>query len=123
MMLLLLFGMSQLPYNALHLHDDSDHLLAAHLGKDKNHHCELDGFYCQDGITHDCEHNSHIGKPIPQCFSCQFHFIKQLSLVQTELFRTKLYSCLLYAQITLTDSEKALSRAANKGPPAMIYSA
>lgn len=120
---LLLFSMSQLPYNAFHFHGEEDHILASHLAKEKNHHCELDDFYCQDGISHDCEHNSHIGKSIPQCFSCQFHFINQLSLVQQEILRVNLYSKLMFAKVIVTDSEKSLPRAANKGPPIVIYAA
>jgi hypothetical protein len=99
--LLLLMGLSVLPYNAFHHHAEDEHL-AAMLGHQEANHRE---------------HTAHVSEMHINCFSCNFHFIKHYEMVQFSLpilhssepnSYTALLSRLVWAILPL---------AANKGPP------
>ncbi len=120
MVLLVLFGLSQLPFHAFHAHNQDHHVLIDHLQNKENHHCDLDDFACQDGIIHSCDHNSHIGKPIPKCFECQFHQLKPLALVQTNPLLIETSMQFLFATIKHSIANRNIPKAANKGPPSQI---
>lgn len=67
---------SLLPYNALHQHEEEEHFEASLKTTNASHHCELDDVFCQEGLKNNCAHKQHFNKPIPDCFTCQFHFVK-----------------------------------------------
>jgi hypothetical protein len=77
-LLLLLFGITLLPFNFLHHHAEDEHALAMHHHESNaQHHCELDDYFCDvSASTQHCEHPQHMAKTIAKCFSCEFHFIK-----------------------------------------------
>jgi hypothetical protein len=115
--LLLLMGLSVLPYNAFHHHAEDEHLAAMLGHQEANHHCELDAYFCQDALNNHCEHTAHVSEMHINCFSCNFHFIKHYEMVQFSLpilhssepnSYTALLSRLVWAILPL---------AANKGPP------
>jgi hypothetical protein len=115
--LLLLFGITLLPYNFLHHHAEDEHglMLSGHIHEEE-HHCELDELFCQPNAEH-CSHDQHISKTIAKCFSCEFHFIKHFdkdnitfSCLSTEYLNK--YSSNYSAQL-----HEALILLSNKGPP------
>lgn len=77
LLFLCLFGVTLVPYNALHLHEHDEHVAAMFSEYESvQHHCELDEYACQVSLLHPCEHKTHIAQTHPDCFSCTFHFLK-----------------------------------------------
>lgn len=110
-------GLSLVPYNVLHHHEEDDHQAALLQPNQTNHHCELDTYFCQEGFTKKCEHNAHISQSHPDCFSCQYHFIKQYEPNKMGEQNTLLSRAIEYAQPTNNIVCAILPLAANKGPP------
>ncbi len=115
-----LLGLSLLPYNALHLHEESQHLASLLNSKEVAHHCDLDTHQCQGEFNKHCQHQQHISKQVAKCFTCQFHFIKgYIAVAQQELkapFETEEIVQLIHF------SNKGLFQInrENKGPPHFV---
>lgn len=107
------------PYNALHSHEEHEHFLTAHHSHENEHHCEIDDLFCETGYDHACEHGTHIKADHPECFTCEFSFVKHfIHSVQTE---TYIGFTIELAQVLATQ-KKASAFAqmfSSRGPPAL----
>ncbi len=74
------FLMTLVPYNALHHHEEDVHYDAL-IAQEVNHACEFDEHHCEGEFSQSCEHTAHLCASHPNCFSCDFHFIKTFDLV------------------------------------------
>jgi len=106
-----------LPYNELHVHEEEEHFEASLNNSSAAHHCELDDVFCEEGLKNTCEHKQHLSKPIPDCFTCQFHFVKHYESATfaksvLTLFKREIESV---KQISISTYRFALLF--NKGPP------
>lgn len=122
---LLVFGVTIIPYNALHLHAHDEHVAAMLNEQDETkHHCELDEYSCQLSLLHACEHKSHIAETHPDCFACTFHFIKNYQHA-TFLFQTNLVHHAYVFNYTNPNSGNIQPPSeSNRGPPlSCIYTA
>lgn len=117
-----LFLITVLPFNALHHHEEDEHLAVLHSHQsDVSHHCELDDHFCQPTDKH-CEHPAHLQKTIAKCFTCNFHFASPVELNNFSLtyffneihinFQVPFYQIFNGATILLL----------NKGPPMEVRS-
>jgi len=116
---LLVFGVTLVPYNALHLHAHDEHVAAMlHAQNEVKHHCELDEFACQLSLLHACDHKSHIATSHPDCFACTFHFIKNYQhttfLIQTILVQ----HAYVFNYSNPNSGNIQAPVASNRGPPA-----
>ncbi len=75
-LLTILLGVSLLPYNALHYHQEDHHLEALYASNEDAHHCDLDISNCQGEFDKQCNHGQHLSSHHAKCFTCQFHFVK-----------------------------------------------
>lgn len=115
--LLLLMGFSLVPYNVLHHHEEDMHQAALLQHDEANHHCELDAYFCQEGFTKKCPHPTHISQSHIDCFSCQYHFIKQYEPKQISEQNMLTSRAIEYKQSLSKLLCAILPLAANKGPP------
>jgi len=76
LLLSILLGVSLLPYNALHFHQEGHHLEALYASNEDSHHCDLDISNCQGEFDKQCNHGQHLSIHHAKCFTCQFHFVK-----------------------------------------------
>jgi hypothetical protein len=112
------FGVTLVPYNALHLHAHDEHVAAMlHAQNEVKHHCELDEFACQLSLLHACDHKSHIATSHPDCFSCTFHFIKSYQSVQVLFNHILKPNFVSYCFKTLPSNTHTLPAETNRGPP------
>jgi hypothetical protein len=113
-----IFSLSFLPINLLHFHEADEHAFESHLAKaEENHHCQLDDYFCQEGISNTCEHSQHISQTLAKCFWCQFHFVKSFTHKSTDLVLAVLESHFHFAFIKDSFQKKLVFLPTNKGPP------
>ena len=121
-LLLAVFFISLLPYNAFHHHQDELHRIAV-VAKDESHHCKLDDYSCQDDLleNHECEHQSHLAESTPDCFFCQFHFNKvfEITVPVSAFFVGKGNSIVQKTELHLF--KNSIFILFNKGPPSLSY--
>ncbi|TAE86778.1 MAG: hypothetical protein EAY81_05125 [Bacteroidetes bacterium] len=116
--LLCLFGITFLPFNALHHHAIEEHALAMHVdATHTQHHCELDDYFCKTNNETSCEHPKHIAATLAKCFSCDFHFIKHYSLAHYYTLNYGLFTYNLFQSYQPSQLLEALVLISNKGPP------
>jgi hypothetical protein len=116
-LLMMVFAITVIPFNAFHHHDEDEHI-AAHHSHEKNHSCALDHQFCKaEVLSESCEHESHVQTALPKCFSCTFHFIKQYT-IQDEGHAVLLPQFkVTFGSYCLSDSDQILVWISNKGPP------
>lgn len=112
-----IFLVTFLPFNAFHHHESDLHRFALSTGHKDKHSCSLDEHLCDGEFTGSCEHDAHIGSPVPECFSCDFHFIKTFHKTASLYSHSPVSSYHLFASPSYTLNKKQIQRAANKGPP------
>jgi hypothetical protein len=108
---------SLLPYNALHVHEEEEHFEARLNKTNTAHHCELDDVFCQEGLKNNCEHKQHLNKSIPDCFTCQFHFVKHYEPATFVSRALTLYKDEVRSVKQIFISTPRLTLPFNKGPP------
>jgi len=118
--LCILLGVSLLPYNALHFHEEDHHLEALFAPNEASHHCNLDLNNCQGEYHKQCAHEHHLSGVHAKCFSCQFHFVKgylgsALILLQSQKIGVSIES--LFNQELLVSK---LHKTGNKDPPSIV---
>ncbi|MCF8254370.1 MAG: hypothetical protein K9J84_07300 [Bacteroidia bacterium] len=102
----------------LHFHEAEEHAFESHFAKaEENHHCQLDDYFCQEGISHSCEHSHHISQSLTKCFWCQFHFVKSFTHKNTELVLAVLEGSCHFIFQPYSYPYKLVSLPTNKGPP------
>lgn len=118
LLFLCLFGVTLIPYNALHLHEHDAHVAAMFSEQEEaQHHCELDEYACQVSLLHACEHKNHIAETHPECFSCTFHFIKNYQHT-VFLFQTLLVQqAYVFTYINTNSGSIQPPAESNRGPP------
>lgn len=102
----------------MHHHAEDDHVGYVHSkNTNKNHHCELDDYFCQDNLNSTCEHPEHLKNRLENCFTCEFHFIKHFE--QTQLFEgfNNEKGLQVYSPATVKKTRAILLYICNKGPP------
>jgi hypothetical protein len=111
-----------MPVNFLHHHAEDEHAAALHNHKlAAHHHCELDDYYCDASTeTKHCEHGQHIAKTTPNCFSCEFHFIKHYQPNTNQFGVENPLKFTQYTQHTPASLRKATILLSNKGPPSIM---
>ncbi|MCG9880495.1 MAG: hypothetical protein MH472_07850 [Bacteroidia bacterium] len=115
---LLLFGLTLVPYNAMHKHEHDAHVAAMFNEQELElHHCELDELACQVSLLHECEHKNHITETHPDCFSCTFHFIKSYQSAQVLFNHILKPNFVSYCFKTLPSNTHKLPAETNRGPP------
>jgi hypothetical protein len=113
----LFLGFIQLPFNAFHAHETDEHFVVINNPSENHHHCEIDELFCETGFNHDCEHGSHIKSEHPDCFTCEFHFVKHfIGSVQPENFCAFVKPTVYCFALTAQSNEIAISYN-NRGPP------
>lgn len=112
-----LIGLSLLPYNALHLHEESQHLASLLNSKEVAHHCDLDTHQCQGEFNKHCQHQQHVSKQVAKCFTCQFHFIKGYIAVAQHNLKTQLETRDLFLTFHFYPKGLHFINIENKGPP------
>lgn len=117
--LLCLFGITFLPFNAMHHHALDEHGMAQHVDALKTqHHCELDEYFCETSNEETtCEHPQHIASTLTKCFSCDFHFIKHYRIGHFTVPQCQQITFSLYKSHWATPLLDALVFISNKGPP------
>lgn len=116
--LIVLFAVTLLPYNALHHHAEDEHVAALlHHERHPSHHCELDDMNCLIGLDADCGHDTHLCKTHLKCFSCDFHFVKVFEATSETLFGGIASIGVSFQQPTLATLHGAFLFVGNKGPP------
>lgn len=119
--LLALFAVTLLPFNALHHHAEDEHMAAMlHHQHHPAHHCDLDEQFCQSGPDSDCGHDSHLAKQHPKCFTCDFHFIKLFETTDLATVFKQVSVAAVYRDFKQTMLHKAFIFVGNKGPPATV---
>jgi hypothetical protein len=117
LVLLAVLLFSLLPYNALHVHEEEEHFEASLNNSSAAHHCELDDVFCQEGLKNNCEHKQHLNNPIPDCFTCQFHFVKHYEPATFTSVGLTLFKDEIRCVIQIFNSTPRLTLPFNKGPP------
>lgn len=116
--LIVLFAVTLLPYNALHHHAEDEHVAAMlHHEHHPSHHCELDDMSCQIGPDEDCGHDTHLSKTHLKCFSCEFHFVKVFGATSETLFGGVASTGVSFQQPTVGPLHGGFLFVGNKGPP------
>lgn len=107
-----------LPFNVIHNHEEHNHELAQlNKHQHQNHHCELDEYFCGTANQKDCQHSHHIAKTLADCFSCDFHFVKNYHSSSLILIKaTPVVFTINCPNINLS-LRKAIILLSNKGPP------
>lgn len=117
--LLALFTVALLPFNAMHHHAEDEHMAAMlHREHHPAHHCDLDEQFCQSGPNADCGHDTHLSKPHPKCFACDFHFIKLFEAANLTPLYKQVSAAVVFQELKHTMLNKAFIFVGNKGPPA-----
>ena len=121
LLLLVIFTVTIVPFNALHHHAENEHAAVLHAHDiDSHHHCELDDYFCQTDVNTPCGHNSHIQKTIEKCFSCEFHFIKHFETGQSIAQLIQENSSPLFTAFISEKLHQAIILLSNKGPPSLV---
>lgn len=114
---ILVLGFTQLPFNAFHHHEEHEHFYVKNSSLEENHHCEIDDLFCETGYDHLCEHGSHIKAKHPDCFTCEFSFVKhfvQSVQPETNVFFQEPTHCIKGFDSQLFHYSIAFN---NRGPP------
>lgn len=125
LLFLCLFGVTLIPYNALHLHEHDEHVAAMFSEQELvQHHCELDEYACQVSLLHACEHKSHIAETHPDCFSCTFHFLKNYQHTAFLFQSILVQQAHVFTHINTKSGSIHPPAESNRGPPAScVFSA
>jgi len=115
-LLLFVITITVVPFNALHHHEEDSHYHAL-IFKEVSHHCELDHQWCNTNELKNCNHNSHLSKPITKCFSCNFHFSISLLFANSIDINKEELECFLLSPFCKSLFSIPAAAPGNKGPP------
>ncbi|MES2779785.1 MAG: hypothetical protein V4651_07780 [Bacteroidota bacterium] len=117
-LLIALFAVTLLPYNALHDHAEDEHTAAMlHHENHPTHHCELDEQFCGAETDVDCGHPAHLAKAHPKCFTCDFNFIKLFDADVNAIVAKQVSSPVVFREYKTAYLHKVFIFVGNKGPP------
>ncbi len=121
LVLLAIFTVTFVPFNALHHHAEEDHFAYVHAHKTiKNHHCELDSHFCQKDLEPNCGHSEHIKNTLENCFTCDFHFIKHFDQIQSISLLLTESGLNVYNSLIVKKVHQTILFISNKGPPRIV---
>jgi hypothetical protein len=118
LVLLVLFQITLLPFNALHHHSEDEHLSSLlHNKNTENHHCDLDDLFCQPSAGYLCEHGNHLQRETTKCFTCHFHFVSSIDLTHHNSSFINLAVTVKFKPYFSLAYKGATVLLLNKGPP------
>ncbi len=116
----MVLGIIQLPFNAFHTHETDEHYIVKNNHSASQHHCEIDELFCETGYDHSCEHGQHIKSEHPECFTCEFGFVKHfVGSVQPNLLKVFLKPTFYGFDLIEQSNEIAVS-CNTRGPPFLV---